>query len=100
MIAADVNAAIIRNPLAGSVAVGDVTPIPGVPTTVATGEPKPAKPKAEQVRDYRVARGDTLGKIAKKLRCDLKQLARANGLRAPGYHVKPGQSLKLESCKK
>ena len=100
LIAASVDAAIVRNPLTGSVAVGDVTPLPGVPTTVATGEPKPAKPKAEQVRDYRVARGDTLGKIAKKLRCDLKQLARANGLRAPGYNVKPGQSLKLESCKK
>jgi membrane-bound lytic murein transglycosylase D len=100
LIAASVDAAIVRSPLTGSVAVGDVTPLPGVPTTVATGEPKPAKPKAEQVRDYRVARGDTLSKIAKKLRCDLKQLARANGLRAPGYNVKPGQSLKLESCKK
>ncbi len=100
LITANVEAAIIRNPLAGSVAVGEVIPVPGVPTTVATGEPKPAKPKAEQVRDYRVARGDTLGKIAKKLRCDVKQLARANGLRAPGYNVKPGQSLKLEGCKK
>lgn len=100
LIAADVNAAIIRNPLTGSVAVGDVTPIPGVPTTVATGEPKPAKPKAEQVRDYRVARGDTLGRIAQKFKCEVKELARANGLRAPGYSVRPGQEIKLQGCKK
>jgi len=100
LITANVESAIIRNPLAGNVAVGDVTPIPGVPTTVATGEPKPAKPKAEQVRDYRVARGDTLGKIAQKFRCEVKELARANGLRAPGYSVRPGQEIKLQGCKK
>jgi membrane-bound lytic murein transglycosylase D len=47
-----------------------------------------------------VARGDTLGKIARKFSCEVKELARANGLRAPGYSVRPGQSLKLESCKK
>ena len=100
LIAADLNAAIVRNPLEGSVAVGDVTPVPGVPTTVATGEPKPAKPKVAQARDYRVARGDTLGRIAQKFSCDLKQLAKANGLRAPAYSVKPGQELKLQGCKK
>lgn len=98
LIAADVNAAINRSP--GSVAVGDVTPISGVPTTVATGEPKPATPKAEQVRDYRVAHGDTLGRIAQKFKCEVKALARANGLRAPGYSVRPGQEIKLQGCKK
>jgi peptidoglycan lytic transglycosylase D len=100
LIAADVNAAIIRNPLGGSVAVGEVTPLPGVPTTIATGEPKPAKPKVEQVRDYRVARGDTLGKISQKFRCEVKELACANGLRAPGYSVRPGQEIKLQGCRK
>lgn len=100
LIAANVESAIIRSPLGGSVAVGDVTPVAGVPTTVATGEPKPAKPKAKQVRDYRVARGDTLGRISRKFDCDLKQLAKANGLKAPGYNVKPGQELKLQGCKK
>ena len=99
LIAADLNAAIIRAPL-GSVAVGDVVPVPGVPTTVATGEPKPAKPKVEQVREYRVARGDTLGRIAQKFQCGLKELAKANGLRAPSYSVKPGQEIKLQGCKK
>ena len=83
----------------GSVAGGDVTPIPGVPTTVATGEPKPARPKAKQAREYRVARGDSLGKIARKFDCDLKDLAQANGLKTP-YRVRQGQEIKLQGCKK
>ena len=100
LIAANVESAIIRSPLGGSVAVGDVTPVAGVPTTVATGEPKPAKPKAQQVRDYRVARGDNLGRISRKFDCDMKQLAKANGLKAPGYSVRPGQEIKLQGCRK
>ena len=100
LLAANVNAAIVRTPITTSVAVGDVIPVAGVPTTVATGEPKPAKPKVQQVREYRVARGDTLGKISRRFDCDLKQLAKANGLKAPGYSVRPGQELKLQGCKK
>jgi membrane-bound lytic murein transglycosylase D len=41
-----------------------------------------------------------LGKIAQKFRCEVKELARANGLRAPGYSVRPGQEIKLQGCKK
>jgi membrane-bound lytic murein transglycosylase D len=81
------------------VAVGDVSGVPlGVPTTVASGSPKPAKPKAAQVRSYKVARGDTLGKIVGKFQCETRDLAKANGLRAPGYALKPGQQLKLVGC--
>ena len=98
LIAAEVSAAIVRS--VGIVDVGAVTPVAGVPTTVATGEPKLAKPKSEQVREYRVARGDNLGRIAKKFQCDMKKLAQANGLKAPGYSVKPGQELKLQGCRK
>jgi membrane-bound lytic murein transglycosylase D len=98
LVTADVNAALLRDLPAGTVAVGDVTPMPGVPTTVATGEPQPAKPKAQQVRSYRVAKGDTLGRIAQRHGCDVKALARANGLKAPGYSVRQGQQLKLEGC--
>jgi len=101
LVAADLNAAIVRAaPFNPNVAVGDVTPLEGVPTTVATGQPKPAEPKRAQSRDYRVAKGDTLGRISQKFQCDLKTLARANGLKAPAYSVKPGQALKLESCRK
>ncbi len=100
LVRADPAAAIIRSPISGTVAVGDVTPIEGVPTTVATGEPEPARPKARQARDYRVAKGDTLGRISQRFQCDLKQLAKANGLKAPAYNVRPGQSLTLQSCRK
>ena len=83
-------------------AVGDVTQVEGealMSAPVAAAEPKPARPKAAAARSYRVARGDTLGKIAQKHDCDLRQLARANGLKAPAYSVRPGQSIKLEGCK-
>ena len=100
LVNADPAAAIRRTQLTGNVAVGDVMPVAGVPTTVATGEPKPAEPKAKQAREYRVAKGDTLGRISKRFQCDQKKLARANNLKAPAYAVRPGQELTLESCKK
>ncbi|WP_372012926.1 transglycosylase SLT domain-containing protein [Pseudoxanthomonas sp. 10H] len=100
LVTADVNAAIVRDDPGGTVAVGDVTPLPGVATTVATGVPQAATPKAQQARSYRVAKGDTLGRIAQRHGCDAKALARANGLKAPGYSVRQGQQLKLEGCTK
>ncbi len=102
LVAASVEAALIRPQYpVGTVAVGNVSQVPaGVPTTVASGEPKPAQPKARQARDYKVARRDTLGKIAQRFQCDMKQLARANGIKGPRYNVVPGQTLKLEGCKK
>ncbi len=101
LITADLNAAIVRPSVeayTGNVAVGSAMPMQGVPTTVATGQPAPAKPKVKQVRNYKVAKGDTLGRIANKYGCEVKLLAKANGLRAPGYAVRPGQSIKLQGC--
>ncbi len=100
LVTADLNAALVRAPRPGTVAVGDVSQVVGVPTTVATGQPQPAEAKVEQARNYVVAKGDSLGKISSRFGCSLRQLADANGLRAPSYAVRPGQSLKLESCKK
>ena len=100
LVTADVNAAIVRDAPMGNVAVGDLTPVAGVATTVATGAPQPARPKAQQARSYRVARGDTLGRIADRHDCELKALARANGLKAPAYSLRQGQQLKLEGCRK
>lgn len=71
------------------------------PKQVAKAEVKKEKPKKEKpkkVKTYRIARGDTLGRIADRHDCDIKTLARANGLRAPGYVVKPGDSIRLEGC--
>lgn len=75
-----------------------------VPTTIAAGElaglatPKPAPKKPATPRDYRVQRGETLTDVARKFQCDTKQLAKANGIKAPRYLVKPGQKLKLNGC--
>ena len=110
LMAANVNAAIVRAPLPeGRVSVGDVSQLAesaeGMGGAVETRVEKPhtqARPstKAKPVRTAKVARGDTLGKIANKHGCSLKALAKANGLRAPGYAVRPGQVIKLEGCGK
>ncbi|WP_425477664.1 transglycosylase SLT domain-containing protein [Pseudoxanthomonas winnipegensis] len=104
LVTATVDSAIkYDGPRSTRVAVGDVSGVPveapaGVPTTVATGSPRPAKPKARQVRSYKVARGDTLGKVAGKFQCELGDLAKANKLRAPAYALKPGQTIQLVGC--
>lgn len=108
LMAANVSAAIARAPLPeGRVSVGDVSQL--VESLDDPAEPKAEeKPRAKEkpkgkekpARTVKVGRGDTLGKIADKHDCSLKELARANGLRAPGYTVKPGQRIKLEGCGK
>jgi len=100
LVTADPNAALEGAAPLGSVAVGDVTPVPGVATTIATGSPQPARPKAAQARTYTVARGDTLGRIAQRHGCQIKQLAAANGLKAPAYALRQGQKLQLVGCSK
>ncbi len=99
LVTADINAAISRGVPQGTVSVGDVTQVEGVATTIATGQPQPAQPKAQQVRSYRVGKGDTLGRIAQKHGCDVKTLAGANGLRAPAYALRQGQELRLQGCR-
>ncbi len=100
LVTADLNAALVRASRPGSVAVGSVSQVAGVPTTVATGQPQPAGSTAAQSRNYVVATGDSLGSISRKFDCNLGQLASSNGIRAPAYAVRPGQSLTLEGCKK
>ncbi len=72
--------------------------VPGqgaVQATVATGKPaKPIGPK-----EHLVARGDTLVSIATRYGCGTKELAKANGIEAPRYGIRPGQRLKLEGCR-
>ncbi|MDH1648646.1 LysM peptidoglycan-binding domain-containing protein, partial [Stenotrophomonas maltophilia] len=52
------------------------------------------------VRSHKVGRGETLGAIAAKFQCDVPTLARANGLKAPAYSLRHGQTLKLQGCDK
>ena len=48
---------------------------------------------------YRVKRGDSLGKIARKFRCtSKKEIARLNHLKAPRYLIRAGKHLKIPQC--
>ena len=76
LVRADPAQALVRDLPAGSVAVGEVVQVPGA----ATAPPLAAKPKPAPGRSYRVAKGDTLGRIAQRHGCEVKVLARANGL--------------------
>ena len=113
LVTADVNAAIQRGSLAKpQVDVGNISTaidgdvgepamdprVSGVLPAAAAPARKPAARPAP-VRTHTVKRGDNLGAIARKYSCDMPQLARANGLRAPAYALKPGQKLKLEGCR-
>jgi len=70
------------------------------PPPVALAQQSQVKPKAPKTRTYIVRKGDTLASIARKSGCgaNVKDIAAANGLRAPHYTLKPGQSLKLPGC--
>jgi membrane-bound lytic murein transglycosylase D len=49
---------------------------------------------------YTVRKGDTLASIARSRRCPSPQtLARANGISAPKYLIRPGQRLSLQGCR-
>lgn len=78
-----------------------MVPLPGATPSDpgAAAQPKP-KSKPAPPRSHRVAKGENLGKIAQRYDCEVKTLARANGLKAPGYSVHAGQQLKLEGCKR
>ncbi len=56
------------------------------------------RPQSARPREHRVARGETLGRIAQRYGCSVRALAQANNLRAPAYAVRAGQRLSLESC--
>lgn len=110
LITADLNAAIVRPAAAsytGNVAVGSVVPMAGaqsstpVPTApVAPVAVPAAKAKPKAAKTHKVGKGETLGRIADKFDCDVRELARANGLKAPAYALRQGQSLKLQGCGK
>lgn len=71
------------------------------PTVIPSALPtRPAALRAAQAGSYTVKRGDTLNAIARRHGCGgVRQLARANGLKAPRYTIAPGQRLRLEGCR-
>jgi len=103
LVRSDATSAIVRTGPMETMSTGDVPPpvstfVPGaaagIATTIATGAPRQAR-----VRDYRVQGGETLTSIARKFQCDVSSLAKANGVTAPRYAIKPGQRLELQGCR-
>lgn len=71
--------------------------LPAPPPSIA--KPISQKPERATVKTYVVRKGDTLVSIARKNgRCSAEALGVANGLRAPHYFLKLGQTLKLTGC--
>lgn len=81
------------DPATAVVRTGPVQTVPAAATSAAPATPAPAP-----ARRHRVGRGETLGRIAQRYGCSLRALAQANGVRAPGYAIRPGQELVLEGC--
>ena len=94
LVASNVQSALVR--------IGPMSTAPGEGTATAPVQdaPPPARPAppAKQ-KTYKVQRGETLSSIARKFGCELRDVAKANKLKAPKYAIRPGQSLKLEGCK-
>ena len=58
-----------------------------------------AATKNAATRTHTVRRGETLAAIARRYECGgAKDLARANGLKAPRYTIRPGQRITLAGC--
>ena len=94
LVASNVQSALVR--------IGPMSTAPGEGTATAPVQdaPPPARPAAPaKPKTYKVQRGDSLVAIARRFGCELRDVAKANKLKAPKYAIKPGQSLKLEGCK-
>ncbi|WP_395683728.1 transglycosylase SLT domain-containing protein [Dokdonella sp.] len=77
-----------------------VVPTPA-PVALAQGVARSTPSNAKKDRSYVVRRGDTLAAIARKHgSCSVREIAVANGLRAPHYAIKPGQTLKVPTCRR
>jgi len=84
------------DPATAIVRVGGVQQLQAGGATAASA-PGPAAPR---VREHRVQRGDTLAGVARRYQCDLRTLARANGIKPPAYTLRQGQRLRLEGCRR
>lgn len=58
----------------------------------------PAAAKTSSAGQHVVKTGDSLHAIARRHGCSVTDIARANGIRAPKYLIKPGQRLQLPGC--
>ena len=79
-------------PRANHIRPEQVLKVPGQPTAAPPAVQEPAAPETPQ--PYRVRRGDTLGRIAKRHGTTVDMLAAMNGL-DPANIIKPGQMLRV-----
>ncbi len=106
LINSDVGSALVRvgtfEQSAGSASPAATAPAAVVPADPAArpqaAAPAPAPARAAAPRSHRVARGDPLTSISRQYRCDMRELAAANGIKGPRYAIQPGQSLRLVGC--
>jgi membrane-bound lytic murein transglycosylase D len=90
LVASNVQSALVQ--------IGPVTSTSA--STTATVSPAPAKYSSPtKPKSYKVQRGDTLSSIARKQGCEIRDIAKANKLKAPKYSIRPGESLSLQGCK-
>ncbi len=90
LVQSNVRSALVR--------VGDPSTMPAPAAPPQAPAPMAASRPAAP-RSYTVQRGENLTGIARKFGCSVTELARANKLAAPGFAIRPGQSLRLEGCK-
>ncbi len=77
-----------------------IAPAPPPPPVRVAVEEEPRardRDKGKGGGSYTVGHGDTLDEIADRKDCDTRELARANGIRAP-YRLHKGQKIKLVGC--
>ena len=73
-----------------------VVPTPPPVALAQRGGAKGALSARAKERTYVVRKGDTLAAIARRTGCaSVREIAGSNGLRAPQYAIKPGQTLRL-----
>lgn len=61
-------------------------------------EARPPPPRTRAVSGYVVRKGDSLHVIARRHGCSVTGIAKANGIKAPRYLIRPGQRLVLSGC--
>jgi len=85
LVASDPTAAIVR--------AGAASPAGSAAGTAAAVAPP------RQTGSYKVQRGETITSIARKFGCNARELAAANGIRAPRFTIRPGQTIELSGCR-
>ena len=102
LVTSDPKSAIVRvgaiETVVGTATGEDGTAMPAESVSPPAAENPSNKPKPKPARQHKVVRGDTLMSISRKYDCRIGELAKANGIKAPRYTVKPGQQIRLEGC--